>query len=513
MNRTAKCRVSWALLTGVLLVVLLNGSLSASANTIPRRSALTKAPAPEHLIVGAAIKLPAVLYVDNPAGGYSLITPDQAQQVETTLWRLWETELVRNDTRALSEIIAPGPLLAGTIDNCAFPGGSCVFEKTPRSFSTLILGVPRQSTYPLDFLAELRTTQYVEMSNGSDRWEPWVELQVVTKKSATAPWQLSFDTGYDGVDSRPPPLMTFDQYSDFGSQNIEAYATAPRIAPPVPTSKYLPLLAALYQSYKDKGEAPRSTPFVKNGYARAIGSDLASDRQGEIYDGNRQYYSFSADPSAGTWQFADDGYPLICGSVVDTSTVTPISGLIYQNANEQNYGIPLPAGEYEQVTTLTTHQTCVVVVQGGIDNYGDSPVDYEVTGEASSSSLDAPPPSPAVAGLQIAYGTLASQLDEYSIGSVCRSFHNASCTKTFAFQTSGLLASFANQLLGQTYVAGAQRDAEVLNATVRSLSTRVSKVETHPKRMQSQASAIQASALKLNEEFGVLINALQLAGG
>jgi hypothetical protein len=495
-----------------LLVALASNNLTASATPSAQLHALTETPSPAHLIVGPAIKLPSQLFLDTPSAGYSLITPDQAQQVEKTMWRLWETELVRSDTRALSQLIAPGPLLASTIDNCAFPDGKCAPEKTPRSFSTLVLAVPRQTTYPLDFLAELRTTQWVDMSDGVDAWEPWVELQVLTKKSASSPWQLSFDTGYDGVNSTPPPLMTFDTYSvGFGTPDIEAYATRPSASPPVPASKYLPLLAALYQSYKDTGAPPASTPFVKNGYARAIGADLATDREGEVYAGNRQHYSFSADAGAGAWQFSNGGYPLVCGSVVDAATVTPVSGLIYQNGDETNYGIPLPPGEYKQVTTFAIHQTCVVVVQGGLDNFGDSPVSVEVVGKGGPGPSGAPRGDTAVDDLETAYSVLAGQLGEYSTESKCQTLRDTSCTKALALQITDLFSTFSNQITERTYPASAQGDAKALNSTVKGLAIQFSKVAANPKSVKAEAAAIEAGALQLNEQFGALIDELQSA--
>ena len=93
---TTKARISLSLIVGISLLGLMSSSLTADASPIPRLSAQTETP----FVVGTAITLPNQLYIDDPRAGYSLITPDQAQQVETTMWRLWETELVRSDTCA-----------------------------------------------------------------------------------------------------------------------------------------------------------------------------------------------------------------------------------------------------------------------------------------------------------------------------------------------------------------------------------------------------------------------------
>ena len=71
---------------------------------------------------------------------------------------------------------------------------------------------------------------------------------------------------------------------------------------------------------------------------------------------------------------------MVCGVVVDTSTNTAVSGLLYQNPDENNFGPPSP-GTYRVITTKTDHETCVYTVIGGLDTVGDAIDSFSVTGQ------------------------------------------------------------------------------------------------------------------------------------
>jgi hypothetical protein len=247
--------------------------------------------------------LPAALFEANPVGSPSLITPSQAADAAKVMWEQWESALVASDTRALTQLAAAGPLLAGTIDECALPSGRCVFETSPRPIMELHTIVPLQQVYPLYFLSEIRTMLYVDAANGLPVQEPWVELQILTKRTSQAPWQLRFDTGYNGANSSPPSLLPFDLAAagpTVPPGPRELYNAEVTQSPPVPADRFLQLLAAYWQSYKDTGRAPTPNTFVADGYTSGVGSQFAQHRQGSVYAGHRDSFRFSADGSAGT---------------------------------------------------------------------------------------------------------------------------------------------------------------------------------------------------------------------
>src|ERR1043166_1324543 len=101
------------------------GSASALLVSAQQRNDSVR-PTPANLIVGKAITLPRALFEAGRPGSSSLIGVAQARDVAAAMWNAWETALVASDTRALSQLISPGPMLAGTINNCAYPGGRCV---------------------------------------------------------------------------------------------------------------------------------------------------------------------------------------------------------------------------------------------------------------------------------------------------------------------------------------------------------------------------------------------------
>jgi hypothetical protein len=355
-------------LTSAFLLGRPEGTTASSGSTSSK-------PSPANVIVGKAIRLPASLYLASDAN--PLITPSQARIVATTMWGLWERALVAKDTRALTQLIAPGPFLGGTLQQCVFPAGNCVFEKTPRTFTTLVPVVPVEHTYPLYFLAEFATTESVQDANGLSEVRPWVELQVLTKSSSTEPWRLSFDTGYDGIGANQPPLLPFEQNGDL-------YNPAPSAAPIFPASAFLQILAMYWQSYKDTGQPPQvNNFFVNDGGTSGQGQQFAQVRQNSIYAGSVEHFTLSADPGAGEWRFTvSGGYPMECGSVLDTATNTGIKNeLLGQNQDETNFGWPLPPGSYRRITTKTVHETCIFADQNYLDAAGSETDTFAVTGE------------------------------------------------------------------------------------------------------------------------------------
>ena len=323
-------------------------------------------PTPGNLIVGTPITLPAALFdAGNPDSG-SLITPGQAQVVATAMFTTWQSALATSNTRALTQLAPPGPFLNGTIYNCALPNGECLLgPQTPPALGLMQVVVPHQTSYPLYFLISIQTTNEVTMNSGLNQQEPWMDLEILTKASSTASWQLSFDSGYAAPNYDLPGFLPFD--GDFGTGSQPVYNATLTGAPPVPTSKFLPLLASYYQSFKSEGHAPAHSLFVKGGQTTVEGQSLAEGRQGSTYNGTRQTYQFAWDPGAGSWQFSvSGGYPMECGSVLDNATVTPLSGLLNQNLDETNWGIPLPSGSYLSITTGAEHEVCVYQVSGGL---------------------------------------------------------------------------------------------------------------------------------------------------
>lgn len=364
--------------------------ISQSSRTTAEAGQLTNAPSPNHLIHGAAITLPASLYAANPVGSRELITPTQANAAAIAMWQQWEHALIDRDTQALSQLTVPGPLLTGELYNCAWPTGGCVHETTPRPFDGMRMVVPVQKSYPIYFLAEIRTEQYVDGGDGTNTLTPWVELQILTKSGPSSPWRMSFDSGYDGANgTSPPPLLNFDfqalsrSAESDGTASVDMYNPPPTRVSALPSGQLLPALAQYWQSWKDSGSAPPDTIFVNDGYTSGFGATLTKNPQDSAYRGSREHFVFGSDPAAGQWTFsAAEGFPMVCGTVLDTLTNSPLTpgAALRQNSSRTNWGMPLAPGYYKMIQTLATHQACVYTVPAGLDVAGDSGFDIAVTG-------------------------------------------------------------------------------------------------------------------------------------
>ncbi len=106
-----------------------------------------------------------------------------------------------------------------------------------------------------------------------------------------------------------------------------------------------------------------------------------------MYEGHRDTFVFSKGTDASRWEFSvDDGEPMVCGSILDHATFTPLSGALLQDPAESNYGVPLKPGDYVQISSYTARETCVYPVQGGLDAVGDLVYQQDVTGVVATPS-------------------------------------------------------------------------------------------------------------------------------
>jgi hypothetical protein len=497
-----------ATLFGCLLVI---GSSSAPA------SASAALPTPQHLIVGSPITIPTALFEANKPGAYVLVTPTQSRQVAAAMWQAWEPAMVESDTRALTQLMVPGQVLEGTLDNCAFPDGRCVNETHSRQVRSLTTVVPVQRTYPIYFLAEIQTSELVANSQNLDTWQPWLEIQILTKASPTSSWMLSFDSGYNAANGGTPNLIPFDQGGPSAPNEPNAavgiYNTfTAHPAPPYPATQYLSLLSGYWQSYVDTGHAPAPSAFISDGDTSGFGEQMAQSPQGYSYAGHQEDKSFATEPSYPSWSFtASGGYPVVCGSVVDTATdFTSGTNYLNQNADETNFGIPLRAGEYSQIVSETAHDTCVYPAQGGLDAAGNSTYTYAVTGTLLH---QAPPQvgSSTLSDLENAYAVLANELVQYQKNlKTCQQDGGSSCLNVVNNQISGEFGLFANRLMSYMFSSREKPTVDSLYATSVNLGRLFEDAQTKPGNLGKDSSQINAQAARFLQESETLIK--QLSG-
>jgi hypothetical protein len=466
--------------------------------------------------VGQPISLSPVFFEAGGAGSVSLVTPAQARAVATAMWPTLERVLISSDTRALSQLLPPGPMLSGLIRRCAVAQPSCVLETTPRPIVDLQTVVPLQRSYPIYFLAEVTTTSFVQQANGLNgkQQQPWIELQVMTKASAHASWKVSFDTGYDGAIGAPPTPLPFEEAPSAPAGGQDLYNVVPRNTPPVPASRYLPLLAAYWQGYKATGHAPAGAVFGGGGYAPVVGQELAAGRQGSIYLGYRRKYTLTVDRAAGQWEFATAGsYPMICGSIRDTETDTPLKGALLQNPDETNWGVPLPPGEYRQISDATDHQTCVFVTQAGLATVANNTYAPTVTGKKISNLRPqvVAHVSATLGDLETAYGVLAAQFLAYGKTlAACEQAHPqaASCLTSYARKAGQQLAQFDRSLTSMDHFpARVSPQVASLSATTRELVSLFGQIKS-ARPPAATIAKIDAGEKTLGKKYAALAKAL-----
>jgi hypothetical protein len=416
-----------------------------------------------NLIVGKPIKLTSTFFLAGSKDKGVLVTLTDARKITIAMWKAWQTAINDNDTRALTQLGAPGAMLEGTIYNCAMPE-LCENANLRPKMGAFDMVVPKVQSYPLYFLAAVRTTEEVSNDGGPEAIEPWMDLLIITKASPSASWRLSFDTGYDAYGAQPafPNFQTIN-LSTYPPDALAdgAYSSPPTRPWEVPTKDYLSSLASYWQSYKDVGHAPANSKFIKSGATSGYGEQLAKDPNGSTYDGTRREYQFSADQAAGEWEFTVvGGFAMVCGTVQDNATVTPLSGVLNQNSDEANYGVPLAPGGYLKITTLAEHESCVYAATGGLALLGYEEYDANVMGKLAPAVL---------IDLETTYDELLQSVS--SDGHVYESCgtKNEQCLKTFAVESAEGFSSFANALSNSVIPTNDESEAGPLEKTTRAL--------------------------------------------
>jgi hypothetical protein len=497
-------RRRWKLLVTVATVLIATFVLGSP---VAESSPLTR-PTPGDLIVGTPITLPAALFDAGNPGSGSLITPNQAQMVATAMFTAWQSALATSDTRALTQLASPGPMLNGTIYNCAYPNGLClVGPQTPPLLGLMQTTVPYQTSYPLYFMASIQTTNEVTTNSGLNEQEPWMDMEILTKASSAASWRLSFDSGYNAPGGTEPAYLPFDEATEVDSPGAGIYNAAPTAAPSVSATNFLPLLASYYQSFKLLGHAPANSVFVEGGQTSGEGMQLAQDRNDSTYNGSRDTYQFGWDSSAGSWRFTTTGgYPMECGSVVDKATVTALSGVLLQNSDETNYGISLAPGSYRKITTSAEHEVCVYVVSSGLAVGGGGQIySSAVTGTRISSSVPRVRIPPSKADLETSFAVLANEMTQYAKqDQTCGS--SSACIKSFALQAAQQFAQFDSNLAGLKFPARLDSYESSLDAATRKLNGLYEAID-HGASITANTAAILSSQQALLSEYERLVKA------
>ncbi len=290
--------------------------------------------------------LPAILTASGPLHGV-VVTPSQAEQIVAAVWTLRNAAFTTSD-RALMAEFETGPAFESDEVTCGCN------ERLPRGpIGSESVFVPRQTSYPAVFMAEVATTFE---SN------PYLQFLVMGKASAHAPWLVTSDPG----DETNAPLL-LPKVDGAGFDVVRP--------PPAAAARRLPArLAAYWEGWTDTGHAPRGISFAPGTYTTENGETLAAQPQGSVDPDNGLQSWSNYRAGHDTWSFGTTTGGVTCG-VVWAQFIWSSPYGVYQNPQQNQWGPTVKPGVYRMDVQTDIIQPCFeeqrtqppVVVSGQLD--------------------------------------------------------------------------------------------------------------------------------------------------
>jgi hypothetical protein len=290
------------------------------------------------------------------------VTPGQARQVMTGLWNARERANSVRDVAVLDGIDTGTVQLEDhfALDSLLCHCSTWYWTKGPRRIENVTVFLPRQSRYPVFFMAEV-------LAAPTGRTEPAgnvTAVMFVTRASAAQPWRIAsqlFDDAYaPSTLALPPPMVDQNGY-DLPAPAAEANAALTWPA----------LLAAYYLHLKDYGVPAAQSRFAPG--TLTTGTDLAANRQGSVSGGVVKHFSFAAAPLGGPWVFEENGAIEVCADINEYETFTwarPHTVFEQIDGIKPNWGPDLNSGLYSSIVTTWERPVCITPGQGGLYAWG-----------------------------------------------------------------------------------------------------------------------------------------------
>lgn len=313
------------------------------------------------------VSLPPALYAADRPGSVRLVTTIQAAAVAAAMWSLRQAALADGDRAAIRQLDATG----GALEASDLAACGCSADNVPLHYSSLVTLVPSQAGYPIDFMAEYQTQTQLQPNFDSDSTYlgPWLVIEVLTKASPRASWRVAFASGFSNA---------------FASANVIPFRLPPgagpyddvaTIQPPVPVDQLPSLLAAYWQSFKDTGHAPASTPFLDGSDTSEFGDYIAQSPSGIPLPGTDAVatFQYSADPARdGIWSFpVQPGDDLVtCSTIRVVATYRPYQGAVLVQGSHRGFGAGLSPGRYSSIVDTTIHESCILTASNGLAVFG-----------------------------------------------------------------------------------------------------------------------------------------------
>lgn len=276
------------------------------------------------------------------AGPQPVVTPAQAREVVTALWPLREQARATGDLAALAQVDTAAALEGDRLwvgCRCHRPGA--------RPLKELQVHVPRQASYPAQFLAQVVTTDGPQIT--------WGEIMIFTRVSARDSWQVALATG-GGVDagSRLPMLPL--------AEDLQGFAVRPDSGLHPRAVSMAGRLTGFWTKAKINGVIPDPAEFglMPGTWTTKRAGAIAAHPQDSVNENHlRGHFTYLADPNAPLFEYLVKGSDLACTVVREEVVWTPPAGLFaIQDAQQRNWGGSLAPGRYRTITQHRQWQTC-----------------------------------------------------------------------------------------------------------------------------------------------------------
>ena len=297
------------------------------------------------------------------------VSPSQAKQVMAALWNAEERANVTRNAAIYRGVNTGSSLLLEewNLDLLRYHGAKFYWQSGRRTIDKITVYLPRQTGYPLYFMAEvLATLPGMTVSPAYTTAELFV-----TKSSPAEPWRIStqvFDNGYGYSPAASPPVVDRQGYDLLPNTPVSVARTWPS------------LVAAYYTHLKAFGVPPPHSRLLPG--PLTTGTPLANIRQGHVDSrGVVYHYSFVVEGTGAPWVISiGGGGPTSCADIFEnlTMTIARPHTVFDQVANVPDWGPDLAPGYYSHVVRTFEWPICVTAVPNGLLVTGTTSLAYEI---------------------------------------------------------------------------------------------------------------------------------------
>lgn len=332
---------TWAIVTAAVAAALLVFAVTGWGLTQASRSSATSRAAVVQPVAPGGGGAPAGLETAPRTPDGTVVDVAMAKRVVRAYWSMHEQAFASTNMVQLSRLSSgPGREWEQAAVSCG-----CWRIDAPRPFIDATYLVPRQKHYPASFIA-----QVLSRYHGLDEYH----TLVFTKPRPRASWSVSEMNVYETAAGSSRSL--FEPAVDAAGYDRPVGAGQHRRALTIAAHA-----AEMWQQAKETASVPTESEFMlTRGVVSRLQEIAAHKQDGLQVNGLYGHYRFFVSPRDSLAEVAlTGGYELACQPVREEVHYHPAAGhLIVQDPAQRNWGPPLPAGTYHELTSRDVWQTC-----------------------------------------------------------------------------------------------------------------------------------------------------------